>query len=128
MMSVNQLSLGIKAFFGQHLPEGAYFLETEDERIFALTATDAGMRWIAYLIKLDPAHAQPVCYQPIVLTPHEFPLIDAVYAKVTEAMTEFRVRLLSGTAHRTVDAGKLELFFDDLVPLLPGEADGKEPE
>jgi hypothetical protein len=31
-------------------------------------------------------------------------------------------------AHRTVDAGKLELFHDDQVPLLDGEADAKEPE
>jgi hypothetical protein len=131
-MPIGQLSLGIKAFFQPSLPEGAYFLEVEstsegEDRIFGLRTTDGGMKWVGFLIKIDPEAPLPISYQPIVLTLVEMTSIDAIYRKVTEAITTFRVRLLSGTAHRTEDGGIMHLE-DERVPLEAFESTAKEPE
>lgn len=135
MMTLGGLSLGIRETFSSQLPPGVEFYPP-DGMLFLLAKTPAGMRYVAYLVKIEtgepisfrgiPVYPDAkIYYQGISLRLSEIASIDLVVGKVTDAITKFRQALLAGTARSTVDGGLMELDpEDEEVPLEADEAAG----
>lgn len=113
MMTLGKLSLGIRETLSSQLPPGVEFFP-EDDPLFRLARTPAGMRYVCYLVKFN-TDTQRVMYRGISVRISELASIDVVVGKVTEAIARFRKELLAGTARSTVDGGEMHLDLEEFA-------------